>query len=121
MRLRCGAHILFHYAQNRVGAGGDTELRGKAESGFATQSVTDPLQRLMMAIGLPTIRYGEIWEPLSEYLATAIRRSAIEAPCAQLDPNASTLPRKIAEGPAILTVNMTGTKTTSWAVCGFSG
>jgi hypothetical protein len=121
MRLYRGAHILLQYAQNRIGAGGDTELRGKAESGFATQGVTDPLQRLTMAIGLSTIRHGEIWEPFREYLAMAIPRSAIEAPSAQLDPNASTLPRKIAEGPAILTVNITGTNTTSWAGCGFSG
>jgi hypothetical protein len=65
-------HILLHHTQNRVGAEDDTELPGKAESGFTAQSVTDLLQHLTMAIGLATIVYGEVREALREYLATAI-------------------------------------------------
>src|SRR5437879_2936659 len=44
------AHILLYHPQDRVGAGGNTELRSKAESGFATQSVTDLLQCTTMAV-----------------------------------------------------------------------
>jgi hypothetical protein len=42
------------------------------ESGFATESVTDPLQCLAMAIRLATIRHGEVWEPLSEDFAPTV-------------------------------------------------
>jgi hypothetical protein len=42
------------------------------ETRFATQSVTDPLQCLAMAIRLATIGHGKVWEPLSEDFATTV-------------------------------------------------
>jgi hypothetical protein len=67
-----GAHTPLQHPQNRVRAGVEAELRGEMESGFATQSVTDPPQYLTMAIRLATIGHDKVWEPLSEDLATTV-------------------------------------------------
>jgi hypothetical protein len=67
-----GARTPLQHPQNRVRAGVEAEFRGEMESGFATESVTDPLQCLAMAIRLATIRHGKVWEPLSEDFAPTV-------------------------------------------------
>jgi hypothetical protein len=67
-----GARPPLQHPQNRVRAGVEAEFRGEMESGFATQSVTDPLQCLTTAIRLATIGHGRVWEPLSEDFATTV-------------------------------------------------
>jgi hypothetical protein len=64
--------------------------------------------------------HREVREPLREDLATTVAGSAVEATRPQFNAAANALPGKIAEGSAILAVDMTRADTAKWTRGGIS-
>src|SRR5436189_82034 len=91
------------------------ELGCELQASFATQSVADPLQRLSVTIRLATMGHREVREPLREDLTTTVAGAAVAATRSQCNAAANALPGKIAEGSAILTVDMTRADAAKWA------